>query len=236
MSTARTYIEATQLNNKIYAIGGSDSTGAVVPTVEEFDIFSNTWTTRASMNNPKFYHSVATINGKIYSTGGRLVTNGELSKITEEYTPLFAGVNNLIANAIGNSITLNWTAVSGATSYNVKRATTTGGPYTTIATSVTGTIYTDIAVTNGTTYYYIVTAVNAGGESGNSNEASATTNALTRYVLNITMTNGLEQEFDLSKAEFDSYVNWYDSRANGTGLAKYTFDSPLQKDLPHCAK
>jgi fibronectin type 3 domain-containing protein len=59
-------------------------------------------------------------------------------------------------------------------SYNVKRATTAGGPYTTID-SVTISSYTDNAVTAGTTYYYVVTAVDAGShESGNSNEASAT--------------------------------------------------------------
>jgi fibronectin type 3 domain-containing protein len=48
-----------------------------------------------------------------------------------------------------------------------------GGPYTTVA-SPTSTTFTDTALTNGTTYYYVVTAVNSGGESGNSTETSAT--------------------------------------------------------------
>lgn len=78
--------------------------------------------------------------------------------------------------APGNSqVALNWTASISATSYNVKRATSNPDEsYTTIATGVTGTSYTDHTVTNGTAYYYVVTAVNATGESGNSATVSAT--------------------------------------------------------------
>jgi hypothetical protein len=70
--------------------------------------------------------------------------------------------------------TLNWTASSGATSYNVKRSTTNGGPYTTIATGVTSTNFTNTQLVNGTTYFFVVSAVNSAGESGNSNQASVT--------------------------------------------------------------
>jgi hypothetical protein len=85
-----------------------------------------------------------------------------------------------LAAAPGNAqVSLSWGASSGATGYNIKRGTTSGGPYTTIATGVTATSYTDITVANGTTYYYVVTALNANGESGNSNQASATPNAPT---------------------------------------------------------
>jgi titin len=66
-------------------------------------------------------------------------------------------------------VTFNWTASAGATSYNVKRATTSGGPYTTVGSSTT-TSYTNTGLTNGTTYYYVVTGVNAGGEGWNSAE------------------------------------------------------------------
>ena len=76
----------------------------------------------------------------------------------------------------GNAqVSLSWTASGGAISYNVKRSLTSGGPYSTVA-SPTGTSYTNTGLTNGTTYYYVVTAVNANGESGNSNQANATPN------------------------------------------------------------
>src|SRR5581483_11647377 len=66
-----------------------------------------------------------------------------------------------------------WTASSGATSYTVRRSTTSGGPYTNIATPSTPG-YTDSAVTNGTTYYYVVAAANSAGSSSNSSQVSAT--------------------------------------------------------------
>ncbi len=80
----------------------------------------------------------------------------------------------LAANPGCNLVNLSWTASSGATSYNIKRSTTKGGPYTTIKTGVIGTSYTDAAaVVNGTVYYYVVSAVKSGLESANSNENSA---------------------------------------------------------------
>jgi fibronectin type 3 domain-containing protein len=69
-------------------------------------------------------------------------------------------------------------AVPGATSYNLFRATTPGGEGSTpLATGLSAPKYNDVAVTNGTTYYYKVTAVNGSGQSGPSNEASATPQA-----------------------------------------------------------
>jgi hypothetical protein len=70
-------------------------------------------------------------------------------------------------------VSLTWSTVAGATSYNVKRSQSTNGPFTTIA-STPSTSYTDTSVINGTTYYYVVTASNTGGESPNSAEVNAT--------------------------------------------------------------
>jgi len=78
-----------------------------------------------------------------------------------------------LSAAAGNAqVALTWTASAGATSYNILRGTTTGGE-TALSSGITGTTYNDTAVTNGSTYYYEVVAVNGSGSSGVSNEATA---------------------------------------------------------------
>jgi fibronectin type 3 domain-containing protein len=82
----------------------------------------------------------------------------------------------LAAAAVSSSqIALAWNAVTNAANYNVKRATTNGGPYTVVATGVTATNYNDTGLADGTPYFYVVSAVNVGGESTNSVQATATT-------------------------------------------------------------
>lgn len=79
----------------------------------------------------------------------------------------------LTATAGNAQVSLSWTASAGATSYNVKRALSAAGPFTTVAANVSGTSYVNTGLTNGTTYYYVVSAVNAVGESANSAVKSA---------------------------------------------------------------
>jgi pectate lyase len=85
----------------------------------------------------------------------------------------------LAATAGNGQVSLTWNASSGATSYNVKRSTVSGGPYTTIA-SVTSTSFNNTGLTNGTTYFFVVSAVNSAGQSANSSQVTATpTNTVT---------------------------------------------------------
>ena len=87
--------------------------------------------------------------------------------------PAPSAPTNFTAMGTNLMIILNWNAVAGATGYNLKRGTADGGPYPVIFSGITTTNYSDAAVTNGVTYYYVVTAV-SGGESTNSLQASAT--------------------------------------------------------------
>ena len=80
----------------------------------------------------------------------------------------------LVATGGAGEVQLSWNAVPMAATYNLKRSTTSGGPYSTIAPGLTGTSYSDMNVTGGTTYYYVVSGVNSGGEGPNSTQASAT--------------------------------------------------------------
>jgi hypothetical protein len=80
------------------------------------------------------------------------------------------GVSATAGNA---QVTLSWSPAAGATSYNVQSSTNEGGPYTSIATPTT-TSYTNTGLTNGTTYYYVVSATDGVNVSSNSIEVSAT--------------------------------------------------------------
>ncbi len=85
--------------------------------------------------------------------------------------------SDLTATGGVGQVTLSWTAGSGATSYNLYRATQSGGgsAIAPVVTGITGTSYTNTGLASGTTYYYQVVAVNASGLSGFSPEAKATT-------------------------------------------------------------
>jgi len=85
--------------------------------------------------------------------------------------PPAAPPTNLVATSGNTEVTLRWFGVSDATYYNIKRATVSGGPYVTVG-STAGIIYTDTGLVNGTTYYYVVSAANAAGQSANSASVS----------------------------------------------------------------
>jgi hypothetical protein len=143
---------------------------------------------------------------------------------------------NLTAITGNNTINLSWDKVSGATCYNIKRSTDSGKEVT-IATTTTAAInYIDYTVTNGTKYYYEVSAINSNGESENSNEVSAmlldpmiTGNSA---ILEITMANGTTKEYSLTASEIKNFINWYDNRSNGIGktyfaISKKSYGKPF---------
>jgi hypothetical protein len=85
--------------------------------------------------------------------------------------PAPSGLSAVAGNA---QVALSWNAAPNATGYNVKRATVSGGPYAVVGGGVIGTNFTDVVVTNGTKYYYVVSALRSNGESYNSAEISVT--------------------------------------------------------------
>ena len=101
-----------------------------------------------------------------------LLTSAQFDQISLVASPP-ATPTGLTATGGNAQVTLNWNAASGATSYTVKRSTYSGGFYTTIASGTASTSYTDTGLTNGSIYYYMVSAVNTAGESAASSEMSA---------------------------------------------------------------
>jgi titin len=134
-------------------------------------VSGTSYTDTTVSNGSTYYYEVRAVN-----SAGQGVVSNEASATPAPTAP--SAPQNLTASAGNASVSLSWTAPASnggaaVSSYNVLRATTSGAE-TTLSTGVSGTSYTDTTVSNGSTYYYKVTAVNSAGPGATSNEASAT--------------------------------------------------------------
>jgi fibronectin type 3 domain-containing protein len=147
-----------------YYIKRSTTSGSEVQIAAQA---GTTYSDSAVTNGTKYYYVVSA-----YNSYGASANSSEVSA-TPVAPPPPAAPTGLTATAGNAQVMLAWTASTGATSYNVKRSTTNGSGYAQVGTSATAA-FTDSGLTNGTTYYYVVSAVNAAGASPNSSQASAT--------------------------------------------------------------
>lgn len=142
-------------------VGGSNVTGNIsVPA-------TGGWQTWSTLPARVFTNASPMTAFKLVVVSGNFNLNWVRFNAVLPATP--TGVN---AAATNTHSSLNWSPASGATGYRIQRATASGGPYITIASGITTTTYADTAVTNGVTYFYIVSALNAYGESPNSSPVS----------------------------------------------------------------
>ncbi len=119
-------------------------------------------------NGTPHYYVVSAVN-----SAGESANSTEASAVPSAGATVPSVPSGLMATPGSQQVGLSWSASSGATSYHVKRSLTSGGPYSQIAAPTTNS-YTDAGLTNGTPYYYVVSALNSAGESANSTQASAT--------------------------------------------------------------
>ncbi|PGK30377.1 hypothetical protein CN907_27725, partial [Bacillus anthracis] len=173
MKVARNVASVSTVNGKIYAISGS-AVGGLTKTVETYDPSTNTWVQAPDLNTARWGNNSVTLDNKIYVIGGGASESGIPVNSIEVYSNLPVVPTNLLGKSGDRKNSLTWTSDNNAISYNVKRSTNKGGPYTIIATNVRENSYTDLDVENGSTYFYTVSAINAAGESENSNEISLT--------------------------------------------------------------
>ena len=111
---------------------------------------------------------------------------------------------SLIAIPGNAQVALVWPAVPGATGYTIKRGASSGNETTTVATGVAANYYVNSNLANGTRYYYVVAASNAGGAGPNSPETNATPTAV---VTSLAWTGALSTAWDTTTA------NWMNGAA-----------------------
>ncbi|MEK3786526.1 fibronectin type III domain-containing protein [Paenibacillus sp. FSL K6-1230] len=157
--------------------------------------------------------------------------------------------SQLTASPGSSQAILSWKEVQDATNYTIYYGTKPGNYTETV--SVTKDAYANYVIpglTNGTTYYFAVTATVNGVESERSKEASATPLAGeqpnpepeqpsgNRAIMVVTMTTGLEKEFDLSMKEVHDFIAWYEAKQAGSGKASYALDKHVHNKGPFSSR
>jgi fibronectin type 3 domain-containing protein len=204
---------------------------------------STTFTDTTVTNGTKYFYEVSAVN----STGESANSNeGNATPTAPATAP--ATPTGLAATGGNAQVALTWTASTGANKYNVKRSTTSGGPFTTVLASPTAANYNDTTVTNGTAYFYVVSAVNAAGESANSAQVTATpagpsvnvtitidptkTKPISPYIYGINFYSGItgappQLTFDRAGGNRWTAYNWETNASNAGSDFEYENDDFL---------
>jgi autotransporter-associated beta strand protein len=175
---APTTVMATAASSSVVNLSWTASSGATNYLVERSltsggpysviasGITSTNYTDTGLTGSTTYYYVIAAVNN-----GGQGDNSLEAGVTTLTPPPIPASLT--ATGFYGGEIVLSWNASSGATSYTIKRSLLSGGPYVTVATGIATTSYTNSGLVLNATYYYVVSAINANGESPNSNEAGS---------------------------------------------------------------
>ncbi len=145
-----------------WAAGQIPGTGAQTQAVT-----GTSWSHTGLINNTTYFYIVT----PQMPAGTDVTRSGVLQAIPTGTIP--SGPSDVRASVGSGSITLTWSAVDKATSYNLYFSTTTGvTPSTGSKRAFVRSPYTHIGLTNGTQYYYVLTAVGGAGESAPSPQVS----------------------------------------------------------------
>ncbi len=149
---------------KLYVDGNLADTQTITLNPADLGLTRHNYIGKSQWNDP--YPTAKIDDFRIYS---RALSASEISTMASQTPPTTpTGLN---ASATTNEVTLTWSASSGATSYNVKRSDTSGGPYHLLASGLSSTSLTFDSQLDGTNYF-VVSASNIAGESGESAEDS----------------------------------------------------------------
>jgi N-acetylneuraminic acid mutarotase len=170
---------AATIDGRIYVAGGREVSGETFSSgLRVYDPAADSWGTGPSMNVGRVAPGGGALDGTFYAIGGG-ASSGTTDSV-EAFTPCPAtptAPGALLATAIsGSQVALSWTDEScNESSFEMERRTGNGAFASVASTAADATGFTDVGLSECTTYTYRVRAVNAAGASSYSNEASATT-------------------------------------------------------------
>ena len=244
MLTARAYHTSVVVNDRIYAIGGANrSMLSAVEAYQIYDIQINKATSALRVGETDILQVTkipAEIQVNWTSSDPAVATVDDNGKVTA----IKAGTASITAKATDGSnysvtcvvtvtgepkmdtiLKLNKTATSITIGQVETLLAITNSPAVTWSSANTNVATVDsngnvIGIQKGTA---TITATTADGKIAT---CVVTVNAKSRAKLIITMTNNSIKTYDLSMEALNTFLNWYDARANGVGKAYYIFVNP----------
>jgi alpha-L-fucosidase 2 len=174
-----------------------------------------------------------TMSADTILAGLAVTSNSASSTSTAQFNSVslvYAPPGGLQTSGGDGLVCASWSAVSGATGYTLARATTSGGPYTTIRANLPGTFYIDTGLTNGTIYYYVLTPILSAGGGTALPEVAAipgASSAPVRRTLGGTaaaLADNPPDETCQEAFDINTSTKWYDPAAS-TGWLSYTFSN-----------
>ncbi|WP_138751633.1 Kelch repeat-containing protein [Paenibacillus sinopodophylli] len=222
LTSAKAWVGTDVYDGKIYVFGGTNQSNANLTTVESYNPLTNGWTTLSPIPSVGGAIGVAQLEGKFYVSGFNNYAFSEYNPQDNSWTNLAESPNKLNAPAVVIKDSDIYFFGSSETSlvnvYNTL-TNTWGTPFTlsSLKFQVGAVLLNkDIYVVGGTTG-------KTGGISS-SLEKLSITEKLGRAILVITMTNGIEKEYDLSMSELNNFIEWYDNKDAGIGKERYGFN------------
>ncbi len=159
-----------------YRIYRGTATSTPKTLIAEVSATELSYTDNNTVLNTAYYYDISATNG-VGIEGAKL----EISVIAGDSPP--QAPLGFVAIPSDQQVVLDWdnNTESDLAGYHVYRSLSSGGPYDQVSPTsslLTASNFTDLGLTNGTTYYYVVRAIdNGGNQSTYSREASATPNA-----------------------------------------------------------
>jgi fibronectin type 3 domain-containing protein len=151
------------------------------------NVVSPSYVATSLSNGATYYFVVRAVN----ANGASVNSNEASATPTMPATTPPPVPTGVVATAGNVQVTLTWNPSAGADSYEVRYSTAPGGPYTIGPVTVAGPMAVVNSLTAGTTYYFVVRAVNEAGSSLDSSPAVSATPTAVPVAPNITSTSPL---------------------------------------------
>ncbi|MCG7408807.1 hypothetical protein MH117_15355 [Paenibacillus sp. ACRRX] len=263
LPATRTYTSGIAFNNKIYVIGGYNPSGSNSNTIYEYNTDTDSWIAKSNMPSARSGIGLAILNGKIYAIGGEEAgsSNSQTSKV-EIYNPetdtwesgtpypesaIYIGATELNGKIYGvgggkptGNIKINsvyeFDPAKNEWSKKLDMPTTRRSGVVSFNNAVYSIAGETTTASNKVEVYYPGVSDESTDPTNPTDPTDPEQSKGNRAILTITLTTGLEKEFDLSMDEVNSFISWYENKNGGKGTASYAINKHSNNKGPFTSR